>query len=85
MTLMSMSGTAARKEAEPLAVDAPHGPFVYPAHLHARLAAALGAPKTARTRLRLMAAIAALLEEGGFHELRVADCASRAGPSRRNW
>lgn len=79
MTLMSMSGIAARRDAEPPAHDVPHGPFVYPAHLHARLAAASGEPKTARTRLRLMAAIAALLEEGGFHELRVADCASRAG------
>jgi AcrR family transcriptional regulator len=70
----------ARTESDAAAAEAaPHGPFVYPELLHARLAAPSGAPKTVRTRLRLMAAIAALLEEGGFHELRVADCAARAG------
>lgn len=77
MTLMSMSVMPAETEPDALAAPA-HGPFVYHELLRARLAAAEGEPKTARTRLRLMAAIAALLEESGFHDLRVADCAARA-------
>lgn len=56
-----------------------HGPFVYRDELAARLALAADEPKTVRTRLRLMGAVAALLEEGGLHDLRVADCGVRAG------
>jgi len=56
-----------------------HGAFHYPQDLLARLSANAAAPKAQRTRLRLMAAIAALLEDSGFHDLRVADCAARAG------
>ncbi|WP_019013834.1 TetR/AcrR family transcriptional regulator [Elioraea tepidiphila] len=59
--------------------DSRHGPFVYRDELGARLALAADEPKTVRTRLRLMGAVAALLEEGGLHDLRVADCAARAG------
>lgn len=62
-----------------VADDSRHGPFVYRDELAARLACAAQQPKIVRTRLRLMAAVAALLEEGGLHDLRVADCATRAG------
>jgi AcrR family transcriptional regulator len=56
-----------------------HGAFTYVQELDERLARAASAPKAARTRLRLMAAIAALLDAEGFHTLRVADCTTRAG------
>ncbi|WP_439577082.1 TetR/AcrR family transcriptional regulator [Elioraea sp.] len=64
--------------ASTVAEAAGRGSFVYRDQLAARLAAVAREPKTVRTRLRLMAAIATLLEEGGFHDLRVADCAARA-------
>ena len=55
------------------------GPFCYPEELLHRLTVHAAAPKTQRTRLRLMAATAALLQQRGFHALRVADCAEQAG------
>ena len=57
----------------------PSGPFAYVEDLEARLEAAGQEPKTARTKLRLMAAVAWVLESEGVHGLRVASCASRAG------
>ena len=55
------------------------GPFCYPEELLHRLALNAEAPKTQRTRLRLMAATAALLARRGFHDVRVADVAEQAG------
>lgn len=55
------------------------GPFSYLEDLEARLDAAGQEPKTARTKLRLMAAVAWVLESEGVHGLRVASCAGRAG------
>lgn len=57
----------------------PNGPFVYGEDLAARQTQAEDAPKPARTRLRLMMAVAEVLAEEGLHGLKVADCASRAG------
>lgn len=74
MKMMSTSVLAESQTAAPVT-----GPFSYPEDLLRRLGAIAAAPKTQRTRLRLMAATAALLEERGFHDLRVADCAERAG------
>ncbi len=77
MTLMSISeilGAHARSDE----VGA-RGPFSYREVLAQRLAEAELQPKTARTRLRLMAGVVAVLEEDGVHELRVASCAARAG------
>jgi len=62
-----------------LRVAAERGAFRYRDLLAQRLEAAADAPKTARTRLRLMAAVAAVLEQGGVHELRVASCTAHAG------
>ncbi len=58
-----------------------HGPFAYREVLIDRLAEAKAQPKPVRTRLRLMAGVLAVLEEDGVHELRVANCAARAGVS----
>jgi AcrR family transcriptional regulator len=58
---------------------AARGPFTYREVLADRLAAAEAQPKMARTRLRLMAGVVAVLEQDGVHELRVASCAARAG------
>jgi AcrR family transcriptional regulator len=55
------------------------GAFAYGDDLRARLAAAAAQPRSARTRLRLMEAVAAVLESDGVHGLRVASCATRAG------
>ncbi|WP_372624468.1 TetR/AcrR family transcriptional regulator [Falsiroseomonas sp.] len=60
---------------------AARGPFAYREVLTQRLAEAEAQPKTARTRLKLMAGVVAVLEEDGVHELRVANCAARAGVS----
>ncbi len=77
MKVMSMSEIAVRLDEA--AVAEARGPFRYRDELGSRLAAASGQPKTAQTRLRLMLAIAAVLEEEGLHGLRVADCVARAG------
>ena len=58
---------------------ATRGPFAYIDDLEARLAAATDEPKTALTRLRLMGAVASVLESEGVHGLRVAPCVARAG------
>jgi AcrR family transcriptional regulator len=78
MILMSISQRRSRPRVRPLARDPNYGAFSFPAHLRDRLKQAASAPKTARTRLRLMMAMAELLEEDGFHALRVADIAARA-------
>jgi AcrR family transcriptional regulator len=61
------------------ATGAACGPFCYRAELMARLEAAQSSAKTVQTRLRLMLALTAVLEEGDIHTLRVADCVARAG------
>jgi AcrR family transcriptional regulator len=63
----------------PRADDEARGPFCYRAELSARVEAAHSSAKTAQTRLRLMLALTAVLEEGDIHTLRVADCVARAG------
>lgn len=77
MTLMSISEIT-RAPAAPDKTEA-RGPFGYREMLAQRLADAEAQPKTARTRLRLMAGVVDVLEEDGVHELRVASCAARAG------
>ncbi len=80
MTLMSMSELTHLPEADPDGLaPAEHGPFRYRAELVARVEAARAAAKTTQTRLRLMLALTAVLEEGHIHTLRVADCVARAG------
>lgn len=80
MTLMSMSDRqSAQRTLAPHADDGTRGPFCYRAELAARVEAARSAAKTAQTRLRLMLALTAVLEEGDIHTLRVADCVARAG------
>lgn len=76
MTVMSIS--VSRSSPVP-APRTDNGPFTYVQELEHRLTEAASAPKALRTRLRLMAAIAALLDAEGFHTLRVADCTARAG------
>ena len=71
---MSVSLTTDRKS-----IGDANGPFAYGEDLAARLAQAEDAPKPARTRLRLMMAVAGVLAEEGLHGLKVADCARRAG------
>ncbi len=55
------------------------GPFAYGDDLAGRLTQAEDSPKPARTRLRLMIAVADVLAEDGLHGLKVADCVQRAG------
>jgi AcrR family transcriptional regulator len=75
-----MSECPVATEADPSPHDQPgRGPFVYRAELAARVTAARSSAKTAQTRLRLMLALTAVLEEGDIHTLRVADCVARAG------
>ncbi|MDO9499151.1 TetR/AcrR family transcriptional regulator [Falsiroseomonas sp.] len=78
---MSPNPAQAETPAEPpdAAALLARGPFVYREQLDERLAAATAQPKTIRTRLRLMLSVARLLEQGGLHALRVADCAAEAG------
>ncbi len=74
---MSMSDSLPRHEEAAAAEPPARGPFRYGIDLAFRLAGA--EQKTARTRLRLMIALAGALEEGDLHTLRVADCVARAG------
>lgn len=78
MTLMSMSVHAITVEAD-AAAPAARGPFAYRDELAARTGAPRSSAKTAQTRLRLMLALTAVLEEGNIHTLRVAECVGRAG------
>lgn len=79
MTLMSTSEMAPTSEAPNAPSPEARGPFIYCEQLNHRLAAATAQRKTIRTRLRLMLSVARLLELGGLHDLRVADCAAEAG------
>lgn len=80
MTLMSMSDHASADESDPAFPSrSERGPFRYRAELVGRVEATRAAAKTTRTRLRLMLALTAVLEEGNIHTLRVADCVARAG------
>ncbi len=76
--MMSISQNARRAGPAVDATEPDYGAFSYPAYLDDRLRRSGTSPKPARTRLRLMAAMAGLLEEVGFHAVRVADIAARA-------